>query len=149
MSKVPGDPAATPSAANPFEHQPVDGNQVQQLVDALRKDKLVRVLAEPTMMTTNGKRGAYNSGGTLPVAASQKDGPSATRSPEYGTQAEATADVIRPRTVRLAIRLPRRRIRPRPDRPRRHREHARYQDLRVQYQQHGGYKTARPLFCPA
>jgi len=108
MTKVLGDPSAKPGAAaggaNPLGFQLIDGNQAQQLVETLRKDNLVKVLAEPTLVTLSGKSGAYNSGGKLPIAAPQKDGSVATNFQEYGTQAEVTADVIGERTVRLAIR---------------------------------------------
>jgi pilus assembly protein CpaC len=107
MTKVLGDPSAKPGAAagaaNPLGFQVVDGNQVQQLVETLRKDNLVRVLAEPILVTTSGRSGAYNNGGELPLPMPQKDGTVAIEFIHYGTQAEVTADVLDQRTLRLAI----------------------------------------------
>ncbi|MCX7429179.1 MAG: hypothetical protein NTW96_26575 [Planctomycetia bacterium] len=79
-----------------------DGSHVQGLFAALREDKLLKVLAEPTLVTLSGRTVFFNSGGEVPVPKRQPDGSVAI---EYqrGTMVQLTPEVLGDR-VRLALR---------------------------------------------
>ena len=78
-----------------------DGTKAKLLLDALRKDNLAKILAEPTLVTMSGKTAVFNSGGELSVPKTQPDG-SATMERQYGTTVRLTPEVLSQR-VHLAI----------------------------------------------
>jgi Flp pilus assembly secretin CpaC len=79
-----------------------DGSDAQRLLEALRKDNLIKVLAKPELMTLSGKTAVINPGGRLPVPKRRPDGSMAI---EYqtGTEVEVTPEVLGD-TIHLAIR---------------------------------------------
>jgi Flp pilus assembly secretin CpaC len=77
-----------------------DGNHVQGVFAALREDKLLKVLAEPTLMTLSG-RTAVLEVGDVPVPKKQPDG-SVTIEHRSATMMRVTPEVLGNR-VRLAI----------------------------------------------
>jgi Flp pilus assembly secretin CpaC len=79
-----------------------DGTEAQELFAALREDKLLKVLAEPTLVTLSGRTVFFNSGGEVPVPKRQPDGSVAI---EYqrGTMVQLTPEVLGDR-VCLAFR---------------------------------------------
>ncbi len=83
--------------------QSIDGNEARQLIESLRKDNLVKVIAEPTLVTLSGRAVAYDSGGELPCPVPQKDGTTAVEFKRFGTHAGVTADVLDEHTVRLSF----------------------------------------------
>jgi pilus assembly protein CpaC len=78
-----------------------DGSEAQRFLETLRKDKLVKVLADPTLMTLSGKTAVSNSGSKLPVPKWRPDGSMAIEY-QYGTEVEITPEVLGD-TIRLAI----------------------------------------------
>ena len=78
-----------------------DGTKAKLLLEALRKDKLAKILAEPTLVTMSGKTAVFNSGGELSVPKPQPDG-SVTMERQYGTMVKLTPEVLGDR-VHLAI----------------------------------------------
>jgi Flp pilus assembly secretin CpaC len=105
VTKLPGDPDAKPNTdqtegkAGPFLAN--QGSEARQVLEALRKDNLVKVLAEPTLATLSGKTAVFNSGGKLPAPQPQKDG-SVTIEQQHGTVVEVTPEVLGDK-VHLAI----------------------------------------------
>ena len=79
-----------------------EGSEAQRFLETLRKDNLVKVLAEPTLMTLSGKTAISNSGGELPVPKRRPDGSMAIEY-QYGTEVEVTPEVLGD-TIHLAIR---------------------------------------------
>jgi Flp pilus assembly secretin CpaC len=79
-----------------------DGSEAQRFLETLRKDNLVKVLAEPTLTTLSGKTAVSNSGGKLPVPKRRPDGSMAIEY-QYGTEVEVTPEVLGD-TIHLAIR---------------------------------------------
>jgi pilus assembly protein CpaC len=78
-----------------------DGTKAKLLLDALRKDNLAKILAEPTLVTMSGKTANFNSGGELSVPKPQPDG-SVTMERQNGTMVQLTPEVLGDR-VRLTI----------------------------------------------
>jgi pilus assembly protein CpaC len=78
-----------------------DGTKTKLILDALRKDNLAKILAEPTLMTMSGKTAVFNAGGELSVPKPQPDG-SVTMEQQYGTVVSVTPEAQGDR-VHLAI----------------------------------------------
>jgi hypothetical protein len=79
----------------------ISGSTVAQgLVDALREDKLLKVLAEPTLVTLSGRTAVFETG-VVPVPKPQPDG-SATIEHQSATMVQLTPEVLGNR-VRLAV----------------------------------------------
>jgi pilus assembly protein CpaC len=78
-----------------------DGSEAQQLMDALLKDNLARVIAEPKLVLPDGKTVNYSSGAKLAIPKPQKDGSTAIGY-VYGTEMEVTPAVVGDK-VHLAI----------------------------------------------
>jgi len=78
-----------------------DGTKTKLILDALRKDNLAKILAEPTLVTISGKTAVFNSGGELSVPKPQPDG-SVTMERQYGTVVNVTTEAQGNR-VHLAI----------------------------------------------
>jgi Flp pilus assembly secretin CpaC len=78
-----------------------DGSEAQRFLETLRKDNLVKILAEPTLMTLSGKTAVINSGSELPVPKRRPDGSMAIEN-HCGTEIEVTPEVFGD-TIHLAI----------------------------------------------
>lgn len=78
-----------------------DGAKARLLFEALRKDKLAKILAEPTLVTLSGKTAVFNSGDELSVPKPQPDGSVKTER-RSGTMVQLTPEVLGDR-LRLAI----------------------------------------------
>jgi pilus assembly protein CpaC len=76
-----------------------DGSEAQQFLETLRKDHLVKVLADPTMVTLSGRTAVFRNGGELSVPNPQQNGSTTI---EYGTTVKVTPEVLDDK-IRLAI----------------------------------------------
>ena len=81
-----------------------DARPLLRMLEAMREDKLLRVLAEPTLAVVSGHPAAYNVGGEFPVPTPTTAGGSAIEYRHYGTRVDLTADVLGGSTIRLKIR---------------------------------------------
>ena len=81
-----------------------DGGETHRIFEVLRKDKLAKVLAEPTLVAISGHEATFRSGGQLAIPTLQKDGSSAAEYQFYGTEVQLKPEVLADRTVRLAFR---------------------------------------------
>jgi Flp pilus assembly secretin CpaC len=109
MSKLPTATAATPAelvknAGVGSSSVVMDGTEARRFFDALRKDNLARVLAEPSLTAINGQEAKFRSGGRFPFPKEQKDGSTTIDWQDYGTEVQLTPEVLGNSTVRLAIR---------------------------------------------
>ena len=106
MEKVTGDPNAksqndqTNGNAQLFSVVN-DGSEAQQLLESLRKDKLMKVLAEPKLAIVSGKTAVLNLGKELSLPKPQSDGSVAIEH-RHDTEVEVTPKVLGDK-VRLAI----------------------------------------------
>ncbi len=89
---------------------PLDASDLQVLdnnaalldfLEAAGKDKLARVLAEPTLVTVSGRRATFQSGGDVAVMPSQADGQ--VQSMQSGTRIDLLPTIIEPDRVRVEI----------------------------------------------
>jgi pilus assembly protein CpaC len=78
---VPPHPVVTNDAAMP------------QVLDALRKDNLVRVIAEPTLVTLSGRKAVFRDGGEFPVSVPQAEGTTVVNQ-RFGNEIEVTPQVL-------------------------------------------------------
>jgi Flp pilus assembly secretin CpaC len=106
LSAISGLPDAKPNAPRKDSGtRVVDGAQAQRLLDALRKESLCKVLAEPTMATISGRTAVLSVGGEFPISRPQADGSTSITYEHYGTRCTLTPEVLNDRQVRLEVRL--------------------------------------------
>jgi Flp pilus assembly secretin CpaC len=108
MSKLTDPAKSPPSAVDPKSscstyHVINDAKQAEQLVEALRKDNLVRMLSDPALLTTSGRPAIFSSGGKFPVPRPEGPDSGSKEYQEYGTRVDLTADLLGDQKVRLAI----------------------------------------------
>jgi Flp pilus assembly secretin CpaC len=70
-----------------------DGTAAQQMFESLRKDNLVKVLAEPILVTAGGRTAVFHGGSELSVPKQQPDG-SVAIDHRYGAEVELTPEVL-------------------------------------------------------
>jgi Flp pilus assembly secretin CpaC len=70
------------------------GNALFPLLDALRQDSLLKILAQPILVTESGHMASFRSGGEIPVSV-ERDGKTAVNFSAYGTEINVLP-VIRP-----------------------------------------------------
>lgn len=94
------------AGSQPFQFGVVDdGDPALALLDALRKDGLSRVLAEPTLVTVSGRPAHVNVGGEVPAPVRQPDGTLAIEFREYGTRIDLVPIVLGKGRMRLEVRV--------------------------------------------
>ena len=107
LAKVQGKPVASPDAAKDAViggfSMVDDGSEAARFFEAMRKDNLAKVIAEPSLVTISGSKAVFNIGGQFPIPRPQKDGSTAMEWQQYGTQVELTPQVQGDHTVRLSI----------------------------------------------
>jgi Flp pilus assembly secretin CpaC len=77
---------------------------VREAVEALRKKDLLKVLAEPTMVTISGREVWFNAGGEFPIILPQAQGTVSVEYRKYGTGVEALPVLVGNRKVRIGVR---------------------------------------------
>jgi pilus assembly protein CpaC len=83
----------------------INGNsQFFGFIEALRQNNLVRVLAEPTLVTIHGRPATFNSGGEFPILVPQSLGTVSIQYRQYGTRVDFVPIVLGRQTVRLEVR---------------------------------------------
>jgi Flp pilus assembly secretin CpaC len=76
---------------------------LQGLLNALRADNLITILAEPTLVTSSGKTASFLSGGEFPVLQAQGFGVTTADFNSYGVSLEFTPMVEADNTIRLDV----------------------------------------------
>jgi Flp pilus assembly secretin CpaC len=105
-SKVPNLEALLPTTSE-NNHQPraVQASAtVLQVVEALRAKDLIKVLAEPTMVTVSGRPAMFNAGGEFPIPVAQSNGQVSVEFRKFGTGVDAVPILLGDGKVRLEIR---------------------------------------------
>ncbi len=74
------------------------------LIAALREQKLVKYLAEPTVVATHGRPARFNVGGKVPYLIPAGNGTISVQYEEYGTAIDFLPFVVGPGRVRLEVR---------------------------------------------
>ena len=81
------------------------GNSFTGLLEAMRRDNLAKILAEPTLVTLSGRPATFQSGGEVPVITGGGLGvPPNTEYKEYGTKIDFVPIVLGNGLIRLEVR---------------------------------------------
>jgi len=81
-----------------------NGGDFEALIQALREQKLVKALAEPTVVATHGRPARFNVGGKVPYLVPTGNGAVSVQYEEYGTSIDFLPFVVGPGRIRLEIR---------------------------------------------
>ena len=82
----------------------IDGGNFIGLLEALRQQKLIKYLAEPTVVATHGRPARFNVGGKVPYIIPTGNGAVSIQYEEYGTAIDFLPFVVGPGRVRLEVR---------------------------------------------
>lgn len=81
-----------------------NGGNFEALITALRKQDLVKLLAEPTVVATHGRAARFNVGGRVPYIVPTGNNAVSINYEEYGTAVDFLAFVVGPGRIRLEVR---------------------------------------------
>ena len=100
------DEAASVTASGTFRFNIINGpDTFFGVLQAMRKDNLAKILAEPTLVTVSGRPASFQSGGEVPVVTGGGLGvPANTVYKQYGTQVDFVPIVLGNGRIRLEIR---------------------------------------------
>ena len=73
------------------------------LIDALKEEELLKILAEPTLVTTNGRPAVMLSGGEFPIVVPQTLGTVSIEWREFGVRMEAVPVILGAGRLRLEV----------------------------------------------
>jgi pilus assembly protein CpaC len=79
-------------------------NSFSLFLDALRRDNLLKILAEPKLVTESGRAASFNSGGEIPVPVPQSLGTVTIEWKKYGAQVDFVPIVLGNSKIRLEVR---------------------------------------------
>lgn len=74
------------------------------LIEALRQHNMIKILAEPTLVTTSGRPASFSSGGEFPILVPQTLGTISVEYREFGTRVDFVPIVLGNGRVRLEVR---------------------------------------------
>jgi pilus assembly protein CpaC len=80
------------------------GGQFYGFVEALRQNELARLLAEPTIVTLDGRPATFNVGGQVPIPMQQALGVTTVTYRQFGTQIDFVPIVLGNGMIRLEVR---------------------------------------------
>ena len=80
---------------------------VSEWIEALRKHELVKVLAEPSLVTVSGRPATFQSGGEFPIIVPQSLGTQTVEYRQLGTRLDCLAEELDSGRIRLALRADR------------------------------------------
>ncbi|HTN76043.1 MAG TPA: pilus assembly protein N-terminal domain-containing protein [Pirellulaceae bacterium] len=81
-----------------------NNNQFGAYIDALRQYDLIKVMAEPNLVTLSGRPASFNSGGEFPIIVPQSLGTVTIQYREFGTRVDFVPIVLGNGSIRLEIR---------------------------------------------
>lgn len=90
-------------AANGFQSQVIAGD-FTALLAALRRDSLIKLLAEPTVVATHGRPARFSVGGEVPFIVPSGLGAFTIEYKEFGTSVDFLPFVVGPGRIRLEVR---------------------------------------------
>ena len=108
LASLRGDSTNTPSGVvkdgrGEFSAAIDDSARACMVLESLRKDNLIKVLAEPTIVTLSGCTADFHSGGQAPTTPVAKNGLTPVGPLRYGTEVQVTPQVLGDRKVRLKL----------------------------------------------
>lgn len=97
-------PAAVIAGSPTFQFRVVDGaSAFFGVLEALREDNLMKVLAEPTLVTVSGRPAFFNSGGEFPILVPESLGTVSIEYKKFGTQVDFVPIVLGNGRIRLEV----------------------------------------------
>jgi len=97
--------SAVTSGAETFFFSVIDGSDAFfGVLEALRQDNLMKVLAEPTLVTVSGRPAFFQVGGEFPIIVPQSLGTVSIEYKKYGTQVDFVPIVLGNGKIRLEVR---------------------------------------------
>jgi pilus assembly protein CpaC len=97
--------AGIPTGGDTVRFGIVDGNRAFfGYIDALRQNDLIKILAEPQMVTVSGRPASFNSGGEFPIIVPQSLGTVSIEYRQYGTRVDFVPIVLGNGNLRLEVR---------------------------------------------
>lgn len=90
-------------ASNGFQSQVIAGD-FSALLAALRRDSLIKLLAEPTVVATHGRPARFSVGGEVPFIVPSGLGAFTIEYKEFGTSVDFLPFVVGPGRIRLEVR---------------------------------------------
>ncbi len=85
-------------------NSPVKLEAINGLITALRQNNLIKVLAEPTLVTVSGRPASFQSGGEFPIVVPQSMGTQSVEYRQFGTRLDCVAKVLDNGRIRLELR---------------------------------------------
>jgi len=80
------------------------GSEFFGVLEALRQDNLLKILAEPTLVTVSGRPAFFNVGGEFPILVPQSLGTVSVEYKKFGTQVDFVPIVLGNGRIRLEVR---------------------------------------------
>lgn len=80
------------------------GNAFFGVLEALREDSLMKILAEPTLVTVSGRAASFQVGGEFPIIVPQSLGTTTIEYKQFGTQVDFVPIVLGNGRIRLEVR---------------------------------------------
>ncbi len=100
-----GGNSVTATSNSTFQFGLVDGNSsFFGVLEALRQDNLMKVLAEPNLVTVSGRPAFFNAGGEFPILVPQSLGTVSIEYKKFGTQVDFVPIVLANSAIRLEVR---------------------------------------------
>ena len=98
-------PTAVTAGQPTFMFRVVDGSSAFfGVLDALREDNLMKILAEPTLVTVSGRPAFFNVGGEFPILVPESLGTVSIEYKKFGTQVDFVPIVLGGGRIRLEVR---------------------------------------------
>jgi pilus assembly protein CpaC len=104
ISGIGADAVSTPDDANMVFKVVDGGSSFFGVLQALRDDQLMKVLAEPTLVTVSGRPAFFQVGGEFPILVPQSMGTVSIEFKKFGTQVDFVPIVLGNGRIRLEVR---------------------------------------------
>lgn len=99
IKNIVSDPAGLVSGTNVFS-----GDEFTTLIQALRQQSMIKLLAEPTLVATHGRPARFNVGGEIPFLINNGQQGNTVEFQEFGTSIDFLPFVVGPGRIRLEVR---------------------------------------------
>lgn len=81
-----------------------DNSRFDGFIDALRRNEIVKILAEPTLVTISGRPASFQEGGEFPIIVAQGIGANSVEFKQFGTRIDFVPIVLGNGNIRLECR---------------------------------------------
>jgi pilus assembly protein CpaC len=79
------------------------GNSISAMLEALERDKLFKVLAEPNLVSLSGEKSEFLAGGEFPIPVPQQNGAITIEYKPFGVSVKFTPFVLAENRIRIAV----------------------------------------------